>query len=81
MRYRLCCIGYCYRDSINYPDAVGYFVFIIKLMLGLTTEKTFVITDSFGKKITAKGSEMDDILHGDDGYTYISNNDGTVRKE
>lgn len=50
-------------------------------MLGLTTEKTFVITDSFGKNITAKGSEMDDILYGDDGYTYISNNDGTVRKE
>ena len=47
-------------------------------MLGLTTEKTFVITDNFGKKITAKGSEMDDILHGDDGYTYISNNDGTI---
>lgn len=58
------------------------FVLIIKLMLGLTTEKTYSITDAFGNKVaTAKGSEMDSTLRGSDGSTYTKNSDGTVTKE
>jgi hypothetical protein len=35
----------------------------------------------FGKKITVKGSDMDDTLRGSDGSTYHRNSDGSVTKE
>lgn len=62
--------------------ALILFVFFIKLMLGMMTEKTYTVTDAFGRKVaTAKGSEMDSTLRGDDGSTYRRNSDGSVTKE
>ena len=69
--------------------ALLFFVFLIKLMLGMMAEKTYTITDDFGhaerdlfgKKITVKGSDMDDTLCGSDGSTYRRNSDGSVTKE
>lgn len=66
-----------------------FLVLLIKLILGLMTEKTYTVTDSFGnakrdifgKKVTAKGAEMDSTLRGSDGATYTRNSDGTVTKE
>jgi hypothetical protein len=62
--------------------ALLFFVFLIKLMLGMMTEQKFNITDSLGNKITtAKGSMMDSTLRGADGETYSRNSDGTVTKD
>lgn len=69
--------------------ALILFVFFIKIILGMMTEKTYTVTDAFGhaerdmfgKKITVKGSDMDDTLRGSDGSTYRRNSDGSVTKE
>ena len=62
--------------------ALLFFVFLIKLVLGLTTERTYNITDSLGNKIaTAKGSMMDSTLRGSNGETYTRNSDGTVTED